>query len=225
MDGRVLRYLPVPVPQIDGVWLRWGTYWHKSNETKYCVVMRRAKGVPLAEVWDQMSVINQEQVVSTLRKYIKAMREIEQPAALEGLICSFTGGAMQDEGLTSFEPVGPFTPSGFVEYLLDTWYEDKQAREKANYRDQLSNPKLITPVLTHGDLHPYNIVVDKDKRTREYKITGIIDWTTSGWLPMYWEAYKARPTHPGCWDKVVERFAGDFKEEIAVLDKLRRVLR
>lgn len=38
-------------------------------------------------------------------------------------------------------------------------------------------------VLTHGDLAPHNIMVDKDSGD----ILGILDWEMFGWYPAYWE--------------------------------------
>ena len=40
-------------------------------------------------------------------------------------------------------------------------------------------------VLTHGDFHPRNIMVE------DMVITGIIDWECAGWYPEYWEYVKA----------------------------------
>ncbi|KAM0324145.1 hypothetical protein ACHAQA_008337 [Verticillium albo-atrum] len=41
-------------------------------------------------------------------------------------------------------------------------------------------------VLTHGDLWPANIMVDKDGDGKFY-VTGIIDWEDSGFYPSYFE--------------------------------------
>jgi thiamine kinase-like enzyme len=39
--------------------------------------------------------------------------------------------------------------------------------------------------LTHCDLSPRNVIVNKGK------VTGIIDWELSGWFPEYWEYTRA----------------------------------
>ena len=46
-------------------------------------------------------------------------------------------------------------------------------------------------VMTHGDLHPRNILVDNDDNLQ---ITGIIDWEAGGGYPEYWEYVKALQT-------------------------------
>ena len=43
-------------------------------------------------------------------------------------------------------------------------------------------------VMTHGDLHTRNIIVDNSS---DLKITGIVDWETGGGYPEYWEYIKA----------------------------------
>jgi aminoglycoside phosphotransferase (APT) family kinase protein len=45
--------------------------------------------------------------------------------------------------------------------------------------------------MTHGDLHPRNIIVD-DKN--DVRITGVIDWEKGGGYPEYWEYLKALNT-------------------------------
>ena len=48
-------------------------------------------------------------------------------------------------------------------------------------------------VLTHGDLHPRNVLVKEDDRGN-VEVTGIIDWELGGWYPEYWEELKALNT-------------------------------
>lgn len=56
-------------------------------------------------------------------------------------------------------------------------------------------------VMTHGDLHPRNIMVsweqdqsDEETREMELKVTSILDWDLAGWYPEYWEYLKALST-------------------------------
>ena len=44
-------------------------------------------------------------------------------------------------------------------------------------------------VLTHADLHPGNIIIDK--RAGGEITVGIIDWELGGFYPEYWEHLKA----------------------------------
>jgi hypothetical protein len=71
-------------------------------------------------------------------------------------------------------------------------------------------------VLTHGDLHPRNIMVSLVQEPDEQRdssssgeviynpqLTGVVDWETAGWYPSYWEFAKALETiypHDGLTD-------------------------
>lgn len=69
-------------------------------------------------------------------------------------------------------------------------------------------------VLTHGDLHPGNIMVADDAECAGgVRVTGIIDWEMGGWYPEYWEMYKALNTRSGnddsdWWDSFPETIRG-----------------
>ena len=52
------------------------------------------------------------------------------------------------------------------------------------YRSLLPDNGPIT--LTHGDLHPSNIIVSVPE-DGPIRIKAIIDWHQSGWYPSYWE--------------------------------------
>jgi Phosphotransferase enzyme family len=62
-------------------------------------------------------------------------------------------------------------------------------------------PDNIDIKLTHGDLHPSNIVITESGPP---KVVALIDWEQSGWLPAYWEDRKAHLTaeYGGEWAKV-----------------------
>lgn len=73
---------------------------------------------------------------------------------------------------------------------------------------------------THGDLGLHNIIYDKGK------ITGIIDWEFSGWLPEYWEYVN---THDAAWyaDQVraqLDDFLDPYPKELYMETERRRLL-
>lgn len=58
-------------------------------------------------------------------------------------------------------------------------------------------------VMTHGDLHPRNIMVKwitsgpdvgPSDGNKELVVTSLIDWEMGGWYPEYWEFVKAVAT-------------------------------
>ncbi|EEQ87864.1 uncharacterized protein BDCG_02984 [Blastomyces dermatitidis ER-3] len=57
-------------------------------------------------------------------------------------------------------------------------------------------------VMTHGDLHPRNIMVSKE-RDQSVRVTGLVDWELGGVYPEYWEFLKSLntmlPVRRGDW--------------------------
>jgi thiamine kinase-like enzyme len=57
------------------------------------------------------------------------------------------------------------------------------------YRKDLPDSSEI--VFTHGDLHQSNIILSSSSPLR---VTALVDWEQSGWLPACWEVRKAHRT-------------------------------
>ncbi|KLU86845.1 hypothetical protein MAPG_05853, partial [Magnaporthiopsis poae ATCC 64411] len=62
-----------------------------------------------------------------------------------------------------------------------------------------AHPPLM--VLTHGELNAKNIMV-----TRDGRVTAVLDWSQSGFYPVYWEFVKA--------------FFGDVEASVLVRDNV-----
>lgn len=216
----------MPVPKVYGAWYRQGTYFYpgEGSLVECCLVTQQVPGMPLGTVHKQISQDNMQDIINSIRMYLERLREVEQPEILEGRICSFVGSEMEDEGLTGYGPVPPMAPSDLVDYLLNTWIDDRPVKERL-FRAILSKANERGLYLTHGDLHPYNIIVDRNHRTGQWEVTAIVDWTTAGWYPDYWECHKARRGHQGFWNEWAPKLAGDFSEECAIVQKLTRGLR
>ncbi|PGH15817.1 hypothetical protein AJ79_02198 [Helicocarpus griseus UAMH5409] len=77
-------------------------------------------------------------------------------------------------------------------------------------------------VLTHGDLHPRNILAVVDaERGEGIRITGLIDWEYSGAYPEYWEFVKSlntiRPIRFGDWPFFLPvKGMGEYYERYAI---------
>lgn len=66
------------------------------------------------------------------------------------------------------------------------------------------------PVFTHGDLNPFNILVNGDR------VVGILDWEFSGWYPYYWEytsAWHGNKTRQGC-QGMIHQFLDQYPIEL-----------
>lgn len=62
-----------------------------------------------------------------------------------------------------------------------------------NYLDE--NPELMKLCLTHGNLHPSNIIIGMvssgSKSPTTWKLQGLVDWDQCAWMEGYWELGKA----------------------------------
>lgn len=208
---RVLgQFSSIPVPQIKGAWSRRGTYHNTGMHTVMtCVVMQRIPGLPIGAVYKNISTDNMQEIVRTVRGHIEKLRSFIQPTEFKGQICSFLGDYMDDAGLTAFGSVAPMTPAEFVDYVMETYIEDRPSKE-FRFREVLTKANAKGLYLTHGDLHPYNVIVDRNPSNGRYYLTGIIDWTTAGWFPIYYEGHKARTISKSFWDQWITLMTGDY---------------
>ncbi|PSR88702.1 kinase-like domain-containing protein [Coniella lustricola] len=172
-----------------------GLYDVQSRPTARVMVSERVPGVPLVEVWQTASVAEQESYKMQLRAQLEQMRRCTQP---------FIGrlrvrkGVAHEQRLPTYNIYdrlqttycGPFA----TEQEFDEWcwqraapkmlsplsrFKWKRFMEKEQLQQQRQgNGKFV---LTHGDLTPRNIMVDKGK------ITGIVDWERGGFYPEYAE--------------------------------------
>jgi len=129
-----------------------------------------------------------ESICKQLRRMLDELRALRPPPGAGVQSC--VGGSLRDSTIPHCRPrMGPFKAiQEFHPWLRDDFKpaddlvnlnveEDAALRETIPQQDGPWPP----PVFTHGDLSASNVLVEGDK------ITGIIDWETSGWYPQYWE--------------------------------------
>jgi hypothetical protein len=93
-------------------------------------------------------------------------------------------------------PPGPFpTVAAFHDYFVSMAVTISQSRqataggEQVRYTPHHLFPGDVPVVLTHGGLHPRNIIVSAGPNPR---VVSILGWEQAGWYPAYWELCKAR---------------------------------
>ncbi|RDB26696.1 hypothetical protein Hypma_005295 [Hypsizygus marmoreus] len=169
----VARYTSIPVPQIlDVVPSAQPGMWH--------LLMTELPGDNLMSVWKSLDENQRYDVALQLREWVDQLRGIPSPY----------GNAICAPGRSSFmciradedDPIGPFDSiSDFHVFLTRIFL-----------LTQLVTPPLAEPLriararepyirFTHGDLKTHNLMFNQGK------LSGIIDWESSGWLPDYWE--------------------------------------
>ncbi|KAF5622408.1 hypothetical protein F25303_12052 [Fusarium sp. NRRL 25303] len=153
------------------------------------MVSERVPGLPLVDVWQNMSQAEQASIKEQLRAQIKRMRTLVQP-----YIGRIDKQPTRNIYNTTFvRNCGPFED----EEAFDEWclarlsgggFQRWKWKRVLERQRQRSNGRFV---LTHSDLSPRNIMVDGST------ITGIIDWELSGFYPEYVEYAFALGIGPG----------------------------
>jgi aminoglycoside phosphotransferase len=143
------------------------------------MVSERVAGVPLVDVWRDISQHEQTSIKEQLRVQIQHMRTLTQPFI--GRVNQQPTRNLYDTTFTRY--CGPFEN----EKLFDDWclnrlyggvFQKKKWQRILEKQRRTSSGKFV---LTHGDLSPRNILVQGST------ITGIIDWELSGFFPEHVE--------------------------------------
>ncbi|KUL89319.1 hypothetical protein ZTR_03623 [Talaromyces verruculosus] len=140
----------------------------------------RLPGQPLSRCLEILSDQDLEQISYQLKDYLSQLRSIPKTINPEMAICNTVGEACHDPRIQGGQPVGPFKDEAAFSQTLR--YSDEPARRGHEI------------VFTHADLNPRNILVDRVVQrdgSRSWKVTGIVDWETSGYYPEYWDYTKA----------------------------------
>ncbi|RDB26697.1 hypothetical protein Hypma_005294 [Hypsizygus marmoreus] len=188
-EGATLRLIAlhtsIPVPRVLDVvpGTRSGT-WH--------LLMTELPGCLLQSAWGHLDEGQRHDVASQLRVWIDQLRIIPSPYG--DAVCAPGRSYFLCYRCDEDNPTGPFgSVSDFQKHITRIFLPS-----------QLVTPPLAEPLrvararqpsirFTHGDLKTHNLMFDQGK------LSGIIDWETSGWFPDYWEYTSAH--WPFCRDK------------------------
>ncbi|KAI1423781.1 kinase-like protein [Xylaria sp. FL1777] len=160
-EAEVMRFVrehtTIPVPRVYAT-------------TPKTITMDYIEGISLDKAWNDLSDVDRIEITNQLRGYLDQLR------AIKG---SYIGGFGRrpaiDERRFSDEG-GPFeSEAEWNDFMLEGSPFPEMLVSVA--RGQLRNDHEI--VLTHGDLHPCNIIV------RDGRIAAIIDWELAGFYPEY----------------------------------------
>lgn len=213
-EAETMRYVAkntsIPVPTV-----KWA-FHSKSNGRTY-IQMEYVRGCSLDVVWTELSRTAQDNVIRQLKAYVAELRSLPCPNG-DGAVCSVTGGYLRDVPRAGFQTLfGPFTTcDDFHTYLRANHTLELLSRRAPGVQTErvvtMHSRPFAHSYLTHGDLAPRNILVDKEGSG---KVVAVLDWDASGWFPDYWEYNKAMwwPGAHVSWVKRIAEFAGEYKEE------------
>ncbi|RPA94666.1 APH-domain-containing protein [Choiromyces venosus 120613-1] len=196
----------IPVSETHGV-LRIGS--------RAYVFMRHIPGKTLHESWPALEDKQRMHISGKLSEILSSLREIEYvPGAPMGW-----NGMVKDWRQITRVGYKIHSETEFNDFLLFNPPKSISRSESSRLKALLSTPHRI--VLSHGDFHPGNIMIDPDS----LEVVAVIDWEFGGWYPEYWEFVKAM--EPGPWEdwwQWFPRCTAGYEREWGVDMVLDRVL-
>jgi aminoglycoside phosphotransferase (APT) family kinase protein len=206
----------IPVPRVLSAFVRRGTAY---------IVMEKIQGQEFAKRWHHMSDQTRTALLDQLRQKIDELRALHPPTKFA--VGSCTGGSLQDFRQSQAPPPVRFGPFRTVQDF-HSWLRDGLKQGEATNMDQAESDEVNdmiarqdgpwpSPVFTHGDLNPSNILV------RDDRIVGIIDWEMSGWYPHYWEYASLKMASDlvnPIWHENIDKFLSPFPDELK-MEKIR----
>ncbi|KAI7970719.1 hypothetical protein EIK77_007899 [Talaromyces pinophilus] len=176
----VRKNTSIPVPRSLDLAIKPAVLDDPFSSPEAYLLTTRLPGQPLSRCLEILSDQDLEQISYQLKDYLSQLRSIPKTINPEMAICNTVGEACHDPRIQGGQPVGPFKDEAAFSQTLR--YSDEPARRGHEI------------VFTHADLNPRNILVDRVVQpdgSRSWKVTGIVDWETSGYYPEYWDYTKA----------------------------------
>ncbi|RPD67514.1 hypothetical protein L226DRAFT_608670 [Lentinus tigrinus ALCF2SS1-7] len=142
------------------------------------LVMDFIDGDMLHECWDRLGLFRRFRIACTLRVYVKQMRALRRPA-VGAVDTGRVGGILFGDDLHGpFESLARFRR--FCELVAYVGWRPLAAvaQMRGEKPPPMPRPSLDwTPVFTHGDLNPSNVLIDRQGTV------WIIDWDSAGFYP------------------------------------------
>ncbi|KAI1473445.1 kinase-like protein [Daldinia eschscholtzii] len=185
-----------------------------DSENTY-LLTSRVPGKPIGLCIDFLNDKQLRIFARDLRNCLKKVRNLQKDPTLPSTISNTAGEACYDGRIMSAveydetrgDFFGPFsTEAEFNKILKSPHIPDVVHRD---------GHKIV---FTHGDINLRNVLVDE----KSGRLSGIVDWETSGWYPDYWEYTKAHYATRLKWRwlrdviEVVFKDFGDFSEDLEI---------
>ncbi|KAJ9293777.1 hypothetical protein DTO271G3_7404 [Paecilomyces variotii] len=194
------------------------------------ILMSKVEGETLGSSWDNMSHEERQTIARQLNSYVLEWRKLGAP-----FLGSVDGGPCEDIifkhpwDYTSLKRYGPFQSLeeyklGVIEALRlsrpdGVWSQiEEELKEKIVSYDNERSADI--GVMTHGDLHTDNIIVQNGL------VSGIVDWGEAGYSLPEREYFAAkRIAMDESWIETIPCFIPAFPEEYKLWDEIDRSMR
>jgi len=198
----VKKNTTIPVPEVLGL--------HYTEEEECYLFMSLVEGCSLSSKWRSMPAKDKHHITSQLVDYISQLRSLKppQPITFGSLVNETCRDVRREQRQCRFIT----SERQFNDFLGNFTLRRDSQKVRLLLSSLRDNHKVL---LTHGDLHPRNIMVQGTS------VTGIIDWEHGGWYPEYWEYLKGLNSFdpseecPDWWE-YLKCITGDYMLEWAI---------
>ncbi|KAJ5735981.1 uncharacterized protein N7483_001106 [Penicillium malachiteum] len=186
----------IPVPGIAKEW---------TDGTRHFILAERVPGETLEKVWSKITEEKREELAKETAEYISQLRQFHSPK-----IQSVNRQPLHNAfllGGDSYTVHGPFSTQDELWDTMVANFKDVPDEVAALWKERMPSPLPWT--LAHADLTNCNIMVDPET----FKLTGIIDWETSGYFPVWWEYVGAMfgfGSNDAEWKGLLRKYMPDY---------------
>lgn len=198
----------------------------KVDNYIFCV-MERIEGTTLEESWTNLSWFTSARLAMQLRRSVRSLRSVTSSTA--GSIATGKCRSFWLDDLYGLPTQSrPEDVAGYIQFWTDfvsiPREFKKTASQHAETAQRCKSRTVREFVLTHHDLAPRNIMLDRSGHL------WLLDWDYAGWYPKYFEYASMHnfhfPTHWNRWARLRWHLfayivAGRFKQEAQVLERVR----
>ena len=202
-EAELMRFVKkntsIPVPEVFCVHV---------VENRYYIFMSYIEGDTLDNKWLSLPMEKKGKIADQLHAFITEMRALPFPHGES--LGSLATRRCKDIRRSSFKAASPILTESQFNAFLVSLLKNQQSEYIAMLASSLQTDHKI--VLTHGDLHPRNVIV------RDGSVVGLIDWEAGGWYPEYWEYVKGlnNVEEVKDWWRYLIRIVGDYSSEWSV---------
>lgn len=200
-DSKTTRFLQtvttIPVPMFLAEWT--------ETDGPSMEIMSRIDGITLKEAWPNLSDVDRVRIAKQTADYLVQLRGLRSDR-----VQSIDGGPLYNAFLFRNEyghPNGPFSSDDELWEGMAKALEGLPDKVRRYLRRRM--PAAGPYTFTHGDLSAGNIIV------KEGNVTGIIDWETSGYLPVWWE-FTAMGVYQDdddrAWKTLLQKYMDDYTD-------------
>lgn len=192
----------IPVPRILDV---------LDDRGNLFVIMTRLPGIQAKVAMKDLDDQGWRQFEQDIQNWWYQLRSLVPPTNVVG---SLLGTASLQRRMSMDIPIGPFDNiAAFHHYLMTLCPEDQGSPPYDEFRRLAPIKSFNKPhrlCFTHGDLVPHNLLMENGR------LSGLVDFESSGWFPEYWDFTGTYGWAQGNWKEMLLRIFPQYQDEVEV---------